>query len=531
MNWHLVADWRKDLGIPSDPHFATGSASAGAPKDNNHLHAVIESRFALNGTMVSLPGVNLIATNDQAEKLEQLLIARWGEKAARIYLDSVVYPHLARAATSGEMRTAWDSVVTEGAKSYEAVITAQSPFEKRSVGMKALFQYDPKRAPVQLAAMLSGQTDETMYQMMKAKDERLKTIQNKYKLPDDYQNKTDPASFTPDPGWLTLGDYKDKLAGQKEAFIEASGMSEEDLKAIAKEKKIPYPFDAANIPDNPWAAQKIYNDFRDAVAQKQEKATVFATADVGIQDVNPIYDHPAAGIRSGAQYAPSDALTVSANIYAGAGESHLIQEEPTLLEGKAYAVTGGVAVNPLQSKTRWHRGTMMALELIYSDGNKLPEYFTPHLTLAPTVAFGDNSPVTFTPSLDLYWGLDQEGGADIGLVIGGFKLAYDFGSGTSVYGAYQLKWLSVKDEIQSADAERPGSTLNRPVEGPAETDNALSATAGFTRPQHRGAIGVARGPLSGEFGVVRGAQNNVYNDASEGAGAKAWVDFTLKYRF
>lgn len=534
VNWHGIVDLRRDLGIPSDPHFATGSTSEGKPKDKSHLHFAIESRYALNGTTVSLPGGNLIATNDQARKLEKLMTARWGEKAARIYLDSVVYPLMAGANSEESRAERWDASVVQGSKEYEKAIKGED-FDKDKVS--DLFQYDLPGA-IKVFSLITGKTDKEIGDSWTQRDKdgfkafAQANIQgSKYELPGNYQEQTDPATFKPDPGWITLGDYKDKLVGMKEAFIKASGESEEALKAIATEKNIPYPFDTANIPDNPWAAQKIYNDFAAAVAEKQEKATVFLTNNLGIQDVNPMYDHPALGDQIGVEYAPSDLLTTSVKVYGGAGESHLIAEEPTLLQGKAYALTVGAEWHIAKSKRQWYRDIMVAGELIYSDGNKLPEYFTPHFMLAPTVAFGSDSPVTFTPSLDYYRGFDREGGADVDFAVAGAKLAYALSAGASIYAAYQLKWLRVKDNVCTADCETPGRSLNRPVEGPAEADNALGASVGIRSPQHRGALGVTIGALGVEAGIVRRSQDNIYNSADEGTGAKTWADFVLKWTF
>lgn len=304
--WDVKGSWERGPVFPASSDAALRKANDGGDNSTS-LFFSLKGEYALDGdTDPQIPDDNFIETNNVARNLEEKFRARWGEEAANIYLESVLRPHLVEKIEN------WQSVVADGAKLYENFLKEASLSEADSKILETLFKYNP------------------------AGWSAAKALKTAYKFPTGYEAKEDPAKTAkPEAAYLSLG-YDSKLEEMEAKVAQSTGLSEEDLKKIATDANIPYPFDRAHPSSNPWIAQHRWNAYRRLLSEKMKKAEWSLTGEFGNLDRK--YAAPGFGIKPGIKWSPKESIitAVSAWLYVGTANSSIIpidEQKGTFAEG------------------------------------------------------------------------------------------------------------------------------------------------------------------------------------------------------
>lgn len=331
---------------------------------------------------ISLPDINLIQQNASAAKLESTLrkrwgwdkesdkekAAKWGVRAANIYLESVLRPTMAYAgSTEPEFNVAWNVAVTQGTAFYDKFLnSSELPQPDQANLVAEIFKHDPMglvdaialwagKKPEEVKKALEGSGDLNAFQANKA-EQRTENfskvlaaakglgLSRAYEVPSESQKTIDP-SVVSVPLYLDRTEgYAYAMENHMSQIAKAAGLTEEELNNFIKEYKTdPFSLRLDNDPGNVWAAQRKWNDFAKALLEKlvpeKDKTEWFLIIKGGYQDYGA--DNPGLGVSAGLEYKPGD-FTVGASAYGGYSRSNWIETDPET--GTAFIGADGTAV-------------------------------------------------------------------------------------------------------------------------------------------------------------------------------------------
>lgn len=290
--------------IPSDPRFIhSPEPSPSAPRSNGSLS--MNGTIPLDGALdISYPTADFIEDNYSARKLEAMCLAKWGEKAGGIYLDSVLRKRMATT-LAANLETAWTDVVTNGATKYQEFLGGATLPNPPEVQVFAdLFKDDPAGF-VEMIALWFGKSYKEMKDGLTAQATALEgsndsnrvanfeafinavrglNLTKKFQLPQVPPGSAPLPSPHEEgfPSMMALEVDAEKLGKKETELADALNEKPAGLKTFATTANIPYPFEIANA-SNPWMAQANYNRL---IAQLKwgltKRATVYIETDIGI---------------------------------------------------------------------------------------------------------------------------------------------------------------------------------------------------------------------------------------------------------
>lgn len=329
---------------------------------------------------------DFVVNNSSAANLEKKIARRWGE-AGRLYIYSVLRPTLA----CEDFQKGYEKVVGgDGPQLFEHFLASDSipSWNEQQIGsLAALFKYRPF-GWIQTLALWSGKELNKVLEdinervqiekFLRSNDanrkenfkELLSAIQDlkynrSYRLPPFYESDDKPWEIRRPDTLDRMEGYARALEEHKKAVAKAVGMKEEGLDRLAEDAKIPNPFDLRlnRDPGSAWAAQGIWEDFRELIKDKiSEKPKTSLTIQFG--DIERYYFYPGFGLKIALDKDFFDRFRASAWFFWGAAVSNWVDlESPIFAEGgEAYSLGATLGVNLLESQSQRDILQRIALE-------------------------------------------------------------------------------------------------------------------------------------------------------------------------
>ncbi|MBI5299231.1 MAG: hypothetical protein HY877_02915 [Deltaproteobacteria bacterium] len=256
----------------------------------------------INGSNdMEVPPMDLVSASSLAKELTEKAKARWGDKAAQIYLDVVraIFENADEDQFSGD----WNGLTTKAAQRFESLLSDSNlPKKENAKAFVPFFALQPS-ALIDLIALWSGKSVSEIKTELNSKgvdlakfeasknlaldyagiDERIKLfgdllekagtlgLTKKFELSKDYDDHaavstiklpTNPAKLKTALG---LDGYAKALEEKEKEIAKALGTTPAELKKAAEDAKEEYPFvlvPGKNDQDNPWRVDARVNSFR-----------------------------------------------------------------------------------------------------------------------------------------------------------------------------------------------------------------------------------------------------------------------------
>lgn len=511
----------------NDPHYIhSPGASPSAPHTDFHLS--LNGKWAWNGSLdESYPTADFVEDNYSARKLEAMCLAKWGDKAGGIYLDSVLRKQMA-AKPSITLEEAWNEVVAKGALKYQEFLTGTAlPDPSEAEVWANLFKYDPAGF-VEMIALWSGESYQKMMSRLIGQASALvisddsNRVQNfkafiegarGLNLTKNFQLPQVPSGSAPlpnpheesFPSMMALEVDSAKLAAKEEEFTKARNKTEDELRAIATTANVPYPFDIANA-SNPWMAQA---NFERLIAEMKKgsdkKATWFGTFDLGLLDYGMAYR--GLGILPGVLYAPDENWIVNAKLYLGYQDSGIKDGGVHLVDSPfgAMALSTGVEWHTLQKKKNWLKELVIEAGVAGAFNNVSRDLLSGSLAL--------NAPFALSDILTLKPYVSASGSTGSGFssyqLAPGAELSRKFSEVTTGY--VDLNYAIVRkytdfsaNDAPAADGSVPTLNDDTNTEGDPNVFGGTDETHGDNSRTLRAGVGVRHGRFEGGAFLLRG---------------------------